>query len=127
MHSELIERLEKCTGPVPELDEAIQAWSVGATAEWQDYKSANAYHRDGFWVSIGVVQPYTASLDATIALVERLLPGWMWNASSTGAAWVMSFKEGEGDDFHTAKSEDRPAIALLIALLRALSSPEGTK
>lgn len=137
MSDKLIDRLEKCTGPDRELDGAIwlaldetaayKCWSVrgmkyGGHVHTKAEKRA-AIKRSSEWQS----PTYTASLDATIALVERKLPDWVWSASSTGVAWVMSFKAGEGDDFHTGSLENRPAIALLICLLRALSSPEGTK
>ncbi len=125
--SALIERLEKLTGPDRDVDEAIQAWSVGATIEWQEYAGRNAYHRDDSWVSIGALQPLTASLDAAIALVERILPGHgrigckgQQLATDPMYAYQIlpndfaSHQEPIGEAEH-----DCEAICLLIAALRA--------
>jgi hypothetical protein len=68
----------------------------------------------------------TASLDAALALVERLRPGAPWRIGREGtekfAAWV-TFDANERPSFSYT-----PALAILIALLAALSdgSPLAT-
>jgi hypothetical protein len=72
---ELVERVEKATEGSRELDEILTAWSVGATRqEDATFDHKPAYHRDGFWVSIEPITPLTTSIDAALALTERLLP-----------------------------------------------------
>lgn len=71
--------------------------------------------RDVLWTS----EPYTASLDAALALVERVAPDRYWSINKIG-----------GDpDFYSAKIADRPpytgealtpALALLAALLSSI-------
>lgn len=73
---------------------------------------------------------YTASLDATIALCERVLPGWQW------AAWGGAIEIGsstprcmahvsDGRQQWTASDTPNAAIALLIALLKAKETSNG--
>lgn len=84
---------------------------------------------------------YTASIDAALALVERMLPGWKWGVSSiavrTGEKTAEGYpRYGEGFRAHvTAVSALRPMpsigeaptapLAILLALLTALQ--ENTK
>ncbi len=71
---------------------------------------------------------YTASVDAVIALAERVLPGWKWRVGRTevfpnGWAYVHKYDPSNCDRIDEAACADgkaaNPAIALLIALLRA--------
>ncbi|WPM82757.1 hypothetical protein R5W60_16585 [Brucella pseudintermedia] len=71
---------------------------------------------------------YTASVDAAIALAERVLPGWKWRVGRTelfpnGWAYVHKYDPSNCDRADEAACADgkaaNPAIALLIALLRA--------
>lgn len=71
---------------------------------------------------------YTASIDAAIALAERVLPGWKWRVGRTevfpnGWAYVHKYDPSNCDRIDEAACADgkaaTPAIALLIALLRA--------
>lgn len=128
--SELIERVEKATGPDPALDEAIQAWSQCATPEWQEYAKSTAYHRDGFWVSIGPIQPYTASIDAVVALVEKELPGAVWHIMTdygglrrakigpAGRPSASIYNHEDRPLFTEADAETAP-LALLLAFLKS--------
>lgn len=156
---DLIERLEKATGPDRELDEAIWLAAIpGATRKnlmeefpaekplWEYYDpEQRAYFR------AGLIPAYTASTDAAVALVERCLPGWMWRVASCSVsddAWVAPDyscpKHGErlirelGDTSGDPTSHwiditdvdlrppGRPAIALCLALLRALDAQVKT-
>jgi hypothetical protein len=109
----------------------------GVTAEWQEYRQANAYHRDGFWVSIGEIPAYTASLDATVALCERVLPGWAWCAikrPDTGIGYIHNNESVYTGIAATPNPKRRwhefrhefPAIALLIAILTALEARDAS-
>lgn len=135
--SEIVERLEKLTGPDPAVDEAIHVNVSGVTAEWQEYKQANAYHKDGSWVSIGPIPPYTASVDAAVALVEKVLPGWARYVEyidgidpkfkehpAQADLWLIPARsQGRKVERFRASAPTEP-LALLLALFRALAQGE---
>jgi len=133
---ELIERLEQLTGQDREVDARIfyalfpdaevlldtgdlRAKRAGVRGPlskmpidgWDDY--------DGICHHIGAGR-YTASLDASIALVAQLLPGsWrVGNLPSGGGFAYLGTSQVE----HVGAT---PALALLLALLRALSKNSG--
>lgn len=100
---EIIERLEKLGSEVDETRRGM-SWSES-------------------------VPGYTASLDAAVALVEKMLPGWNFTVASTkvpgdarpwadvaSPAWIAGENDAEQGEGYGAT----PAIALLIALFRAL-------
>lgn len=60
------------------------------------------------------------SVDAALALAERVLPGWVWDVTSTGTSWIMPASD---DDRHFMASAATPALALCIAILRARATP----
>jgi len=127
----LAEQVEALSGPSPEVDEAIHAALAGAEIEWQDYQKRNAYHRDGHWVSIGPIPPYTASIDSAMSLVPEgclFTVRTLWDDERTAGYAVVSRYEtntGEhgprrywlGEHVATAGS---PALALTAASLRAI-------
>lgn len=131
----LIERLEKLEGPDREVEAEIDVALFGGETVWktanytmESYPASrrpSATHIGGF--ANEHVPSYTASLDAAVALVERVLrplhpcmtvnlrgffdtashPGW-WRAEIT---WPSYERVGHAP---------APAIALLIAALKAL-------
>lgn len=125
---DLIERLEKATGPDRELDEQIQAAISGATLEKQA-DGRNAYHRDGFWISIGKVLPYTSSIDAAMTLA---LDGWILDSMSdeaTGRVCELvitgcAVEVTNGQFMAPCTAATRP-LALAGAWLKARSSPQS--
>jgi hypothetical protein len=136
--AELIERVEKLEGPDRETDFVIakacglivrseKTWGNGDTT--QVVIDPNHKGRGKGNVRGNV----TASLDAAIALTERVLPGWFWRAGRTslfpkGWAYVSRTHPSHCDRKDEASSSDgkaaSPAIALLLATLRALSAQE---
>lgn len=142
--AEIIERLEKLTGPDRELDRAIMAiaylWErrhIGAAC-WDDGHDTccpGGKHIDDVWVDPTTDKwvtnardgfNFTASLDAAVALVEKMLPGWGF--------YLRSDKEGHGcglvypDAFRVTPCHCRgatPPIAMLLALFRALQDEEA--
>jgi hypothetical protein len=98
----LLERVREAKGPDRELDYAISRFADGELARH------SSLHL-----------PYTASIDASLALVERLLPGSMKRVfdnpddGSTRAEIVSDLIYGKGD-------HDTWPLAILVALLRAL-------
>lgn len=80
-----------------------------------------------------IVENYTTSLDAALALAERVLPGWRWQISALedgaigsvakwGGGHLIEFvsSQRDGDDVRLFP----PALALCIAILRA-TNPKG--
>lgn len=122
--SDIIARLENATGPDRDLDRLI----AKETGAFEIIEAKN----------------YTASLDAAIALVERILPGWGWRVATccvSDDAYVFpDFNspergqdlldrlpvcpdgENEWSNFTDVdqRPPGRPAIALLTALFIAL-------
>jgi hypothetical protein len=69
---------------------------------------------DEMWATF--VAAHDGSIDDAVTVVMHLLPGWGWDASSTGYAIV---KESAYSWGSSATSADNPARALLLATLRA--------
>ncbi|WP_270374944.1 hypothetical protein [Marinicauda sp. Alg238-R41] len=83
-HADIIASLEKATGPGVLLD-ALVAKATGWVQKWK-YDGVFCMDVPAGWVRFDGVPracppEYTASLDAAIALVERVLPGWSWGVS----------------------------------------------
>lgn len=141
----VIERVEKLDGPCPEVDGIIAKHfgEIPIDARWM---TENIYGEpDAVWVSGGYgayefhdPERYTASLDAAIALCDRVLPGnyreitgprkylniptpvpGKFRAQLTTDAGIKSYRSiGWGET---------EAIALLLATLRALEAQGGGK
>jgi len=90
--------------------------------------------RDGAYVLMNSLRipEITASLDAAIALVKRVLPGWTLYASITdGTADDLyllgpNFRDGQPEQNSSPPVGGKPvALALTLATLRALHAQEG--
>lgn len=140
----LVERLEKATGGDREIDVLLWrefGWSdvrdpernsvtdiLGPDAQVMGATLAQAIER---WPNdmAGVARNWniprlTASLDAALALVERVLPGWDICLSRVkgdeAATW--NAVVGEPDSFSGSEaSKPSPALALCLAALKALA------
>ena len=81
----LLERVMAAMGPDRELDADIaRVGGYGRVAqEWvrdrPEWFAWEADSRSGPWI---VLPDYTASVDASLALVERVLPGWGWRGGT---------------------------------------------
>lgn len=135
--TDLITTLEGLTGPSREVDAricvALGLFVTRPNKGWPDRIDYGRHEPDGTttWPGHGfdqLVPTLTASLDATIALCERVLPGWFWRVGRTslfpnGWAYVSRTHPSHCDREDEAACADgrasSPAIALLIALLRA--------
>jgi len=151
MTSDLITRLSKLDAPDREVDAEI--WLIelqsaesdpfggyGLAEYWRyEYEaeedgSVIQYARNGqvtHKIGRRSSPAFTASVDAAIALAERVLPGWKWRVGRTelfpnGWAYVHKYDPSNCDRKDEAACADgraaTPAIALLIALLRAKES-----
>lgn len=109
---DLIARLEASDGPDSVLDDLIDAYDP-RTRKMHEYSRC-----------------FTSSLDDALALKERLLPGyWMQFRQTEEDYWfaIIENKDFKGyDDWYDVKSGHKsPAIALLIATLRAYEAEHG--
>lgn len=119
----LIGRLENLGGPDRFVDMLV-AWVTGWDAPNKLYGWGDVFPRmrsDWQYASTRPadnwgVPTYTASIDAAVALVERCLPGWSWEVMP-GSGTVFNGDPDAGTQAFAAT----PAIALCLALLRALS------
>lgn len=139
----LIERLEAATGPSEELNEAvcIALQYGGGGSDGATNVRADPYDKGWLAFEIGSEEccnpvPYvTASLDAALALVERVRPGWKWERQwELGGEFIRLL----APDYHrwTFKGalnrsatgwqscEAGDAIALCLALLKSLETEQ---
>jgi hypothetical protein len=130
-YASLLEGVKAATGPDRELDDAILS-AVG----WFD---ADAPARFGAQTIDGRI---TASLDAALGLVERVLPGCEMSILRTAALrqtrgsewgadlWDGSLPDGDNAGRYGGKMNSvsgagpTPALAVLAALLKALSEKD---
>lgn len=126
----LIEQLEGASEGSVELDALIYSHlSCTLIPRRADYRPRRRWP-DG---SVTLQRKVTTSLDAALALAERVLPGWWWTAGRCGLTCHASVGPdskfiGEPDlskfdsGFHAdVPNPSTPAIALCIAILRAQS------
>jgi len=105
----LIERAEKATGPDRELDLAIC--------------SALGCDMTGYEDAIGLgSETYTSSLDAALALVEEKLPDCDWECTTARHRKGFMATVWYADVFRADATT--PALAIVLALLRALQSQQ---
>ena len=130
---ELLERVKGATGPDRELDEAI-ALSLCDEHHFMQLADAPAgvgcemyrFGPRGFHSALRV----TASLDAALALCERVLPGWWPAVRCLGHYWEAEMSKDTGGRFLLADDVDRygtaptPALALIAAMLSAKLSQD---
>jgi hypothetical protein len=140
---ELLERVEKAEGADREIDGAVYValecipndGRKGANGMTFNRQFAPHLRNEGgkLWpTTIHDAPYYTASLDAALALCERVLPGWEWqviyapkHCDGAGCSYAGVCDE-IGDPMHSvALAGKRPALALLSAMLRALISEGG--
>lgn len=136
--NDLLERVGAATGPDREIDAEI-AW---ACLE-EDWSSGPERAVSEPFAHIKMLPEYTASLDAALALVERVLPGWLpsvekrrgLGAPPTGmvSADIAGRSGWEGwtgrvrltAGIYYFENAPTPAIALLAAMLRAIKQQCG--
>lgn len=137
--AKLLAHIEAATGPDREIDAALALALGGWHREWIEV-GRNPHHKpDWFWWN-DTDQPwrasnperlplfYTTSIDAALALVERMLPGCWWffsKGKTRPTEPLFAFHiipEGNTDGLTIGEAEaGTPPLAILAALLRALS------
>lgn len=129
--TDLITRLSKLDAPDSDVDAEIAMQVCGFTRKnlmenfpeenplWEYFdQERNLIGRHG-----PMIHRYTASVDAAMALAERVLPGWTIArlGQDDNKQWNAELREGHltAYDRVTLGGSPNAAIALLIALLRA--------
>lgn len=134
--SALLVRVEAAEGPDRELDARI--WCVlnertfaEIALERVPYSIATpsfVKFAEGGALRLSTIEAVTASLDASLALCERVLPGWCIATigQQDGGWWWVELREGHRTSYNRVADSDArirfktPAVALLAAMLRAL-------
>lgn len=128
MTKDLIERLEAATGADRELDRDLYWLLRRPAAERAYWNAAMGMPRplgermpEGLGrIGVESASPaYTASLDASLALVGEKLPDATWLIGSGMAGLLPAWCRVDDGEMATAPT---PALAVLIALLRALET-----
>lgn len=134
--SELIARVEGATGPDRELDALVEIAARNEEARRTGLEPKHwakwVVSRD-FWVE----DPHTAyepashtrSVDSALALIERVLPGWSWSVRRSGFGdpadaelWNPRLQPSQYNSFQATNKFGSPALALILALLKALEA-----
>lgn len=145
--TELIDLLEKTTGPDREVDGQLFLAFIGspnaALLDMPPSKMQWEYECAGKWVALAIdghpfrvtfnVLEYSASLDAALELFARVLPGWFVyhlgervkpiiyagdTHENTGEGFRAELQIRSGGRLATAHAPT-PALAILLAMVRA--------
>lgn len=126
----LQERVRSAEGADIELDAAIDVTIFGGETVWkttrytmEQYPASrrpSLNHVGGF--ANEYVPRVTSSIDACVALIEKVLPGHDFKLMSCGSdgSYATVFQHGWMDDTRVDADGKTPPLALLAALLRAL-------
>lgn len=111
---ELLARVEAATGPDPQLDGALDVALNGGDGEMYPAR-------------------VTSSLDAAVALVERVLPGWRIQLFEDDDGWLCRVKKTSpyglvaGDDLPRHKTAALALVAITLRALIAQAEPPETE
>jgi hypothetical protein len=137
-YSDIIERLEKADGPDRNLDAAIAVSvklellnAMNQCPTFFKVLEKDEHCAPGtFWLyqfsgaSMRTAPLYTASLDAAIALVERMLPGWDRKHKFINREHQAELTSDPDEDWEYTSYGPNDAMALLISMFRALQAQE---
>jgi len=118
----LLSRVEAATGPDRELDRDL-AVAIGGYERVEmhpHFMRETTTNRVGWY---GRMAPfYTSSIDAALALVERVLPGAQWEITNLyGAAKAeLPLNHGDGSVQGAWREDGNVPLAILAATCRAL-------
>lgn len=124
----LIAKLEAATGPDRELDVAISCAIDGRVLEkrgndrkeWLYLSGTDNCRQDPGVFGQFLSPRFTASIDAAVALAERVLPGWRGSVQfGNFECQVTAYLGSDEDTKEATAAHDMPAIALVIAMLLA--------
>ena len=118
---DLLERVERSTGPDRELDAhiAIKAAGMTPTAVYGHELLGNLHTAPSRFPA------YTSSVDAALALIGRVLPGAEGFVEFGKRPVAVLFIDGDDGQTSTVGRAPTPALALCAALLAAMIEQEG--
>lgn len=120
-------RLVAATGPDRSID--IAMWEALEPHKYLYAQSGRAWAVNRRGTALNPVwemcadprMPVTASIDAAVAMVERVLPGWDWTLHHTNGGLTIYAQVGPREQSYAFT----PALALLIALVKAKIRERG--
>jgi len=106
-----------------EIGKSLLGWHLHEHKAFGDYDTDWAEWRDADDKQIRVIPDFSASIDAALALCERVLPGWGYvlHANPGTVPNAMLLSQMFGGERHDAFARTVP-LAILAALLTALIS-----
>ena len=125
----LRDRVANATGPDREIDaalcEAFCLYPAGTERVINTDGASTAWAGNAIWWE---ALPLTASIDAALAWVGRVLPGWKWSIDtfSTGATASVNFLSSDGEWTGHVANASTPVLAIILAGLDALIAKEKT-
>lgn len=120
--TDILKRLKGATGPDMELDFWIsaRAWDPSHHTDEELQADIDLVGIEGMVIDM----PFTSSIDAALALVERMLPDALWTIGHRGDEtpnlFMCVIMPSSGAPFH--ETHQTPAIAILTALFTALEA-----
>lgn len=132
--SDLIRRVEEAKGPDRHIDAAITVATSPTIATDDDLiyfyvptkddrcAPGTYWRKSRSFSSLHTAAPFTASLDAALALVEEKLPGCRWTKNIEGEIWLW-----HGDWSTSSHRCANDALTCLFALLHALHSQSDSE
>jgi hypothetical protein len=100
------------------MTDAIRALRLAVErGDWSPFLALTALGSDSR--KIDARGAFDGSLDAALALMKAVLPGWGWVVQSNAGAYI--WREATPSDDVEAEA-DTPARALLLAVLKALDA-----
>lgn len=119
-YDDILARLRAATGPDERTDILIE--NVLGIAVFQ--RDPKVGYGDADYNRV-LLRPYTARVDAALALVEEKFPGWDWNLSNNPPGFYLGEMHGEDEDFAWSVGDGKTApLAILTALFQMLEKRE---
>lgn len=124
-------RIEGASGPDHRLD-----WDISAALVWPKEWNRKQNSSGDWWfddnetckAAVKMHMEWTSSVDAALALVERLLPDHCWQVKKgfgyDAYLWLHGRDYDEGIGIPSGSSPVNPALAILSALIAALLSKD---
>lgn len=126
--SDLIERLEKAEAGSRELDALVWCATVPGGATYDTGRSRVTYP-DKSWAIITSFSPVTTSLDAALALAERVMPDHNWSVGCLPVSDEADYEEHHSfgallysrytKPYDAMAHGASPALAVVTAVLKA--------